>query len=166
MIFWGKTKNGMPHAVPLPRQAAEVIEAIAPIRHGLFFGNRFRPDEPAEYGSFAYLIKAYVTETGAARFTSRDARRTWKTLAGRAGIPKEMRDRLQNHARGGDVSSRHYDRYDYLLEKRAVMAKWSAYLDRLIAGTAGAEPADNVAQLAAVRGADDERPHSPLARRA
>jgi hypothetical protein len=64
-----------------------------------------------------------------------------------------MRDRLQNHARGGDASSRHYDRYDYLLEKRAAMAKWSAYLDRILAGTAREEPADNVAQLAAVRGA-------------
>ena len=36
-------------------------------------------------------------------FTARDLRRTWKTLAGDAGIPKEMRDRLQNHAQRGDV---------------------------------------------------------------
>jgi hypothetical protein len=43
-------------------------------------------------------------------------RRTWKTLAGNAGISKEMRDRLQNHSKG-DVSSRHYDRYDYLVER-------------------------------------------------
>jgi hypothetical protein len=65
-----------------------------------------------------------------------------------------MRDRLQNHARGGDVSSRHYDRYDYLLEKRAAMARWSTYLDRIIAGTAGEEPAhNNLIQLAAAGGA-------------
>jgi hypothetical protein len=25
-------------------------------------------------------------------------RRTWKTLAGKAGVPKEIRDRIQNHA--------------------------------------------------------------------
>jgi hypothetical protein len=68
------------------------------------------------------------------RFTPRDLRRTWKTLAGDAGISKEMRDRLQNHSKS-DVSSRHYDRYEYLPEKRAAMETWSAYLDRVIAGT-------------------------------
>jgi hypothetical protein len=32
------------------------------------------------------------------RVTNRDLRRTWKTLAGKAGVPKEIRDRIQNHA--------------------------------------------------------------------
>jgi hypothetical protein len=31
-----------------------------------------------------------------------------------------------------DVGSRHYDRYSYLREKRAAMARWSAWLDRLL----------------------------------
>jgi hypothetical protein len=48
-----------------------------------------------------------------------------------------MRDRLQNHAQRGDVSSRHYDKYDYLPERRAAMAKWADYLDRIIAGDVG-----------------------------
>jgi hypothetical protein len=30
--------------------------------------------------------------------TNRDLRRTWKTLAGKAGVPKDIRDRIQNHA--------------------------------------------------------------------
>lgn len=49
--------------------------------------------------------------------TNRDMRRTFKTLAGKAGLTQEIRDRLQNHARF-DVSSRHYDRYSYMDEKR------------------------------------------------
>lgn len=48
-------------------------------------------------------------------FTARDLRRTCKTLMGEAGISKEIRDRIQNHALN-DVSSKHYDRYDYLPE--------------------------------------------------
>jgi len=67
-------------------------------------------------------------------FIPRDARRAFKTLAGDAGLSKDMRDKLQNHARKFDISSRHYDRYDYLFERRAAMAKWAAYLDLVLAG--------------------------------
>jgi integrase len=63
--------------------------------------------------------------------TNRDLRRTWKTLAGKAGISKEIRDRIQNHALG-DVSSRHYDRWSYMPEKRAAMKKWDAYVRGLL----------------------------------
>src|SRR3546814_11507025 len=56
--------------------------------------------------------------------TNRDLRRTFKTLAGKAGVSKEIRDRLQNHALQ-DVSSKNYDRWNYMPEKRAGMAKRS-----------------------------------------
>src|SRR5207244_1801775 len=46
--------------------------------------------------------------------TNRDLRRTWKTLAGQAGVPKEIRDRIQNHALQ-DVSSKSYDRWNYIM---------------------------------------------------
>src|SRR4029077_8678223 len=98
--------------------------------------NRRDPKTYARYNSFHDVIGRFMHENpGFAPFTARDIRRTWKTLAAGAGIPKEMRDRLQNHSKGGDVSSRHYDRYDYLVERRAAMAKWAAYLDLVIAGT-------------------------------
>ena len=58
--------------------------------------------------------------------TNRDLRRTWKTLAGQAGLPKEIRDRLQNHTLQ-DVSSKSYDRWNYMPEKRAAMKKWNAF---------------------------------------
>lgn len=56
-------------------------------------------------------------------FTARDLRRTCKTLMGEAGISKEIRDRIQNHALN-NVSSKHYDRYDYLTEKRRALEIW------------------------------------------
>ena len=55
--------------------------------------------------------------------TNRDLRRTCKTLAGQAGVPKETWDRIQNHARM-DVS-KSYGRWNHLREKRSGMAKWS-----------------------------------------
>ena len=45
------------------------------------------------------------------------------------GVRKFERDLLQNHTENrGDVSSRHYDRWEYLPEKRAAIAKWEAWV--------------------------------------
>ena len=63
--------------------------------------------------------------------TNRDLRRTWKTLAGKAGVPKEIRDRLQNHTLQ-DVSSKSYDRWNYMPEKRAGMEKWDEFVTTLL----------------------------------
>jgi len=43
-----------------------------------------------------------------------------------------MRDRLQNHALQ-DVSSKSYDRWNYMPQKRAAMKKWDAYLRKVLA---------------------------------
>ena len=50
-----------------------------------------------------------------------------KTLIGEVGLSKSIRDRLQNHALN-DVSSKHYDRYDYLPEKRKALELWESKL--------------------------------------
>ena len=68
------------------------------------------------------------------RMTNRDLRRTWKTLAGKAGISKDIRDRIQNHSLH-DVSSKHYDRWNYLTEKRDAMNRWDMFVRELIART-------------------------------
>jgi integrase len=131
---WDATKNGLPHTIPLPAVVIEILDELTPNRHGLYFPNRERPMEPANYSGIGFVIDRYVELTGAAHFTARDIRRTWKTLAGRAGVSKEMRDKIQNHAQKTDIGSRHYDRYDYLLEKRAAMGKWIAFMDKIISG--------------------------------
>lgn len=63
--------------------------------------------------------------------TNRDMRRTWKTLAGKAGLTKEIRDRLQNHTLQ-DVSSKSYDRYSYIAEKREAMDIWDKFVRDMI----------------------------------
>ena len=66
--------------------------------------------------------------------TNRDLRRTWKTLAGKAGVSKEIRDRIQNHALQ-DVSSKNYDRWTYMPEKRAGMEHWNEFVTSLLRKT-------------------------------
>jgi len=65
------------------------------------------------------------------KFLTRDIRRTWKTLGGKAGIDKATRDLVQNHALH-DISTKHYDRYDYLPEKKQAMNIWNDYLELIL----------------------------------
>ncbi|WP_286976882.1 integrase family protein [Pseudomonas sp.] len=62
-------------------------------------------------------------------FTLRDLRRTCKTLMGVAGLDKSLRDRIQGHA-FSDVSSKHYDRYDYFKEKQQGLRRWADWLQK------------------------------------
>jgi integrase len=133
MVEWAKTKNDRAHAIPLPKQAVEILDALPINAHGLFFPSRFDPKAPLTHRVVLSIINEYVEETGAARFVARDIRRTWKTLGVQAGISKEDRDRIQNHAQT-DVGTKHYDRWDYMREKRAAMAVWETFLDRVLAG--------------------------------
>jgi hypothetical protein len=100
---------------------------------GLYFPHKDHADRTAAYKGPTNIMARFTAATGIAKFTARDMRRTWKILTGRAGVSKADRDILQNHAKG-DISSKHYDRYDYLMEKRAAVAVWESYLTRILAG--------------------------------
>jgi integrase len=134
MLDWLKTKNGLPHAVPLSTRAAAILDDRPVNSHGLYFPHLHDPREEASVAGIEKHVRRFLKDHPTIpHFTPRDLRRTWKTLSGAAGISKEVRDRMQNHARQ-DVSARHYDRYDYLAEKRAAVATWDAYLTRILSG--------------------------------
>ena len=132
IIDWTKTKNLQPHAVPVPSLATELIESIIPNEHGWFFPSAKDPSKPVSHGTLYSFIWRQRDRGVIPHATNRDLRRTFKTLAGKAGVPKEIRDRLQNHALQ-DVSSKHYDRWNYMVEKRAGMAKWDKFVRAMLA---------------------------------
>lgn len=132
IIDWTKTKNLQPHAVPVPSLAAELIESIIPNEHGWFFPSAKDPSKPVSHGTLYSFIWRQRDRGVIPHATNRDLRRTFKTLAGKAGVAKEIRDRLQNHALQ-DVSSKHYDRWNYMVEKRAGMAKWDKFVRAMLA---------------------------------
>lgn len=111
LITWPTTKNGRPHTLPWWGGEFEGWLFPAPFKGG-------HVDVETVYS----VLWRY--DGG---FNLRDLRRTWKTLAGEAGIPKDLRDIWQNHSRS-DVSSVHYDRYHYLPEKRRVLELWQQWL--------------------------------------
>ena len=76
----------------------------------------------------ARSVQKLCADTYFDKFVPRDLRRTVKTRMGELGIAKDVRDRLQNHA-AMDVSAKHYDRYDYMAEKRAAAERWCDFLE-------------------------------------
>ncbi|MBP1848260.1 integrase [Rhizobium petrolearium] len=132
IIDWSKTKNLQPHAVPVPSLAAELIESIKPNEHGWYFPSAKDPSIPVSHATLYSFVWRQRDRGVIPHATNRDLRRTFKTLAGKAGVPKEIRDRLQNHALQ-DVSSKNYDRWNYMPEKRAGMAKWDKFVRAMLA---------------------------------
>lgn len=135
IIDWSKTKNLQPHAIPVPTLAAELIESIKPNKYGWFFPSAKEPSQPVSHGTLYSFVRRQRDRGVIPYATNPDLRHTWKTLAGKAGIPKEIRDRIQNHA-PQDVNSKSYDRWNYMREKRAAMRKWDAFVRALLANKA------------------------------
>jgi len=129
------TKTGDPHVVPLTSQAVEVLEYLMgeATRRGdsLIFPGHRDHSKPMREDAVASLVIDYRNKMGAQHWTVRDIRRTAKTVLGELGVSKEIRDRIHGHALH-DVSSRNYDRYEYLREKREGMAVWEAWLSHTL----------------------------------
>jgi integrase len=62
-----------------------------------------------------------------------DLRRTLGTRLAELRIPKEIRDRVLNHA-PGDVGSKHYNLHDYADEKRDALNRWATLVNALVTG--------------------------------
>ncbi|WJY16322.1 integrase arm-type DNA-binding domain-containing protein [Pectobacteriaceae bacterium CE90] len=126
------SKNGDYHVVALCPCAICILETQERLHPGSPF---LFPAETKEghllSAEFSKQLRKLCLKTEIAAFTPRDIRRTFKTLAGEMGISSELRDIVQNHKRPG-VSRKHYDRYDYLKEKREVIALWERKLKSLV----------------------------------
>lgn len=127
LLDWSRTKNGKPHTIPLPQMAVDLLESLTPSKEGWFFPKMTDASKPVEHGTVYSFLWRQRDRGVVPLVTNRDLRRTWKTLGGKAGLTKEIRDRMQNHA-NFDVSSRHYDRYNYLDEKREAMEIWDRFM--------------------------------------
>lgn len=131
IIDWQKTKNGRPHAIPLPSLAVELLDSITPNEFGWFFPGDKDPSKPVQHSTLYSFLWRQRDRGVIPHFTNRDCRRSFKTLAGKAGLTQEIRDRLQNHSRAG-VSSKHYDRYSYMAEKREAMDIWDRFVRQML----------------------------------
>lgn len=137
-----KTKGKKhPHDVPLP----DII--IADLRR-LKDKHGDGPLFPAVHDSsasgvlgplaIAHAVRRWCTSEDCPipAFQPRDLRRTWKSRAGDgAGIDRFTRDLIQQHTMGGS-GTKHYDRAEYLPQKREAMKKWDRWMRAMLTGEA------------------------------
>lgn len=134
-----RTKNKQPHIVPLTDLAIRLIGKIRALtgdKGPWLFPSCLDPDRkiPMRRNAISNTVKGFCNEANFEKFVPKDIRRTVKTRMGELKVPKFDRDLLQNHARKEDVSSKHYDRYDYLAEKQEAIKIWCDYLEHLVEG--------------------------------
>jgi integrase len=124
------SKSKRPHLVPLTDTAMNILQKQSENAGGseFIFPHRFDLAQHLRTDSLSQGVTRYREISEIRHFIPRDIRRTCKTLMGELGISKHIRDRLQNHALQ-DVSSKHYDRYEYEAEKRIALASWEKKLN-------------------------------------
>ncbi len=127
------TKNGLPHSVVLNDKALQVLcELYKHTGHApICFPMRDTTTMEINCNTLSAWTRKLTKRLKMPRFAPRDLRRTWKSQAIKHGMDKAILDRIQNHSLH-DVSSKHYDRYSYLPEKREAMTEWGRILDKMI----------------------------------
>lgn len=128
----GKRKMPREHLVPLAPNAAALVSDLAK--------KRPNPDSPifavSERAAGDRVAEISAT-LGGTPFDLRDIRRTTETMLASMRISKDTRAQLLSHGISG-VQATHYDRHDYIDEKRAALVAWEGRIDEIEQGTASA----------------------------
>lgn len=106
---------------------------------------QLRDETASELVNDLCAAMAAVGELERGPFQLRDLRRTAETHMAAMGITSDVRAQLQSHGLGG-IQQRHYDRHDYMAEKRAALEQWTL---RLQGKTAAVTPIKSRRKVAA-----------------
>lgn len=142
-LFDGKGSRKQPraHVLPLTKRAGALLQGL------------LEREDDQEAPPFVFTsdgtthlrpetVAGVVTECSAAMlkakeareaFELRDLRRTCETMLASLGVSSDVRAQLQSHGLGG-VQQRHYNRHEYMAEKREALELWQRHLDRLLTG--------------------------------
>lgn len=131
----GARKLPRQHVVPLVPDAKAILtrrlETLAD-NEPLFALDRKIPLKPEMLSATVKDISNAMVKAKESRepFQLRDIRRTVETVLAGLGVSSDIRAQLQSHGLGG-VQIRHYDRHDYMPEKRKALKKWSHHVTQL-----------------------------------
>ena len=137
-----RTKNGEPHRVPLSALAVSLLKEAKAVPkkkgskadHSEWAFPSPRGGKPMLENSLSHaLIRS--GHFGLAHFVPHDLRRTTSThMTGpHCGVSRFILDRVLNHV-DPSVTGRHYDLYQYDVEKREALDAWASRLAQVIEG--------------------------------
>lgn len=124
--------TGRWHLLPITELCAFLLRSQMTIydKAPCLFPNKLDVNRPQSDTALSHAVKRFCINEDFPLFKAKDLRRTVKTRMGELGIEKSIRDRIQNHALT-DVSSKHYDRWDYMTEKKVALELWCDCLSKL-----------------------------------
>jgi integrase len=148
----GARKQPRSHYLPLTERAMTIVDRHLKRAEGeseeelpyLFTNNGRVPVRVETLSGVVNEASGYLVRHKRVRepFQMRDIRRTCETALAAAGVSKDIRAQILSHGLGG-VQDRHYDRHQYMDEKRRALEMWDA---RLVEIASGAQR-DNVLPL-------------------
>lgn len=142
----GKRRTAREHVLPLAPRAIELVTSLVRRTQALggeqwLFASwkdaRMADETPGKRAADICEVM------GCESFNLRDIRRTVETMLAALGISKDTRAQLLSHGISG-VQAAHYDRHEYVEEKRAALVAWE---NRLMAVIRGEKAPTNVRQL-------------------
>jgi integrase len=127
-------KTGIEHLVPLPKQALDLLEEIAPLSP--------KPDDPvaihfvfstkpgSRFQGFTKCKTRLDTLSETTDWTIHDLRRTLRTGLSSLRIVPDVAERVIGHVIGGVRGV--YDRYAFLDEKRDALGLWADRIEAIV----------------------------------
>jgi integrase len=129
----GKRRNPREHLLPLQGMAAGIIDGIMEKHPAKWIFSNNGGKTRIHEANTGKRISDIIADKKMTDFNYRDIRRTCATMMASLGVNKDTRAQLLSHGISG-VQVVHYDRHDYLNEKRAALAKWEHHLIEIISG--------------------------------
>jgi len=122
-----KSKNGLPHRVPLSDLALELLEKVEAWSSGSkwLFPSEKNTGHVIET-SVDHALRRNLDILGLERFTPHDLRRTAASFMAAMGVSRVVISKVLNHAESGVTAV--YDRHGYDDEKRQALDAWGRKL--------------------------------------
>ena len=134
-----RTKNGLPHEVPLSSLSMQEIESLPePSASGYVFT---RGDNGNPLSGFSRSKLRIDRFSGVKDWRGHDLRRCMRTGMAELGVPEIVAERVLNHAER-NVLVRTYNRHSYLDEKRDALERWAGHVRDIVS-----PPPENLVSL-------------------
>ncbi|MGL4280452.1 MAG: tyrosine-type recombinase/integrase [Albidovulum sp.] len=122
-----RMKRGLPHRVPLSREAIEVLERVRGLDSDFVFPSIQRGPHDEACPQSVMVFKALLRRMGAEGFTVHGFRSTFRDWCSEsAHADREVAEAALSHATGNEVE-RAYARSDLFERRRALMDAWARY---------------------------------------
>jgi integrase len=126
-----RSKNRLPHMIPLPPLALDILHSVKTSGDLYFTGKSGKPLGP--WSRIKAALDQHMQPDAA--FVVHDLRRTFSTGCNSIGIASEVVEACLNHISGHKAGvAGTYNQYQYLPEKTAALQRWADHVAALVEG--------------------------------